>query len=72
MQTPDGNASQLHSGNIRLEFRLSPGFMITRNVSYGFLWTRVKARYTTSTAALQVVEGEEKGTRCLAYNWATL
>jgi hypothetical protein len=25
----------------------------------------------TSTAALRVLEGDEKGTQCLGYNWAT-
>jgi hypothetical protein len=37
-----------------------------------FQWPRVEAGYNTSTVALRVIEGDEKGTRCLGVNWATL
>jgi hypothetical protein len=33
---------------------------------------RVEAGLNTSTVALRVVGGDEKGTQCLGYNWATL
>jgi hypothetical protein len=33
---------------------------------------RVEAGPNTSTVALRVVGGDEMGTQCLAYNWATL
>jgi hypothetical protein len=32
---------------------------------------RVEASSNTSTVQLCVVRGDEKGTRCLGYNWAT-
>jgi hypothetical protein len=32
----------------------------------------VKTRSNGSTVALRVVGGDEKGTQCLGYNWATL
>jgi hypothetical protein len=34
--------------------------------------SRVEAGPNTSTVALRVVGGDEKGTQCLGYNWSTL
>jgi hypothetical protein len=33
---------------------------------------RVEANSNTSTVALRVVRGNEKGTQCWGYNWATV
>jgi hypothetical protein len=45
---------------------------ITRTSSSVVVEARVEAGSNSSTVALRIVGGDEKGTQCLGYNWATL
>jgi hypothetical protein len=42
------------------------------NLSHWSSDARVEAGWNTSSVALGIVGGDEKGTQCLGYNWATV